>query len=83
MDPSGHGIVDLWRSERGLICIVALVLATVLFGVERLSSSEWIEITKWLVITYIGGKTVTSAIETITRGKSDTPPAPTVASSKP
>lgn len=78
---SGGALVDLFRSERGLICVFALVCATVMFGQGHLTAEQWQDYTWKLVLVYVGGKTVTSAIETVTRGRLGTlgegqPPVP-------
>lgn len=58
-------LTDLWKSERGLVCIVALICVTVVFGLGRITSDQWLESMKWIITVYVGGKSLTSAVETI------------------
>lgn len=67
-------ITDLWRSERGLLCLALIIAATVLAAMSVLTTAEWLDYTKWIFLTYVVGKSVTSAVETI-KGQ-PIPPAP-------
>lgn len=66
-------ITDLWKSERGLLALAILVSATVLEGIGHLTSDQWIELVKWVAAFYVGGKTLSSIAETVTRSKSEPP----------
>lgn len=56
-------IADLWKSERGLLCLVILLMATILCVLDKLPVSEWSSMVLYIYGTYVVGKTVTGAIE--------------------
>lgn len=70
-------VTDLWKSERGLVAIVVLLGATVLEALGHLTSDQWVELVKWVLTVYVGGKTASSIAETVTRARNapDTVPA--------
>jgi hypothetical protein len=68
-------ITDLWKSERGLLCLALIIAASVLAVMSVLTKQDWLDYTKWIFITYVAGKSVTSAVETM-KGSSAPAPAP-------
>lgn len=65
------GTVDLLNSERGTLCVVLVIASTILVALGKISAQEWLEYTKWIAVTLVAGKTITSAIETMTSAKTD------------
>lgn len=59
-----QGAKDLIASERGVFCILVLVCVTVLAALSVITGADWLDFTKWLTVTLVGSKTVTTAIET-------------------
>jgi hypothetical protein len=70
-----QGFKDLIASERGIFCIAALVFATALVVVGKLTGELWLDFVKWLVGALVASKTVTTAVETVTMRKPQNPPA--------
>lgn len=52
---------DLWGSERGLVAIALIGAATVLAAMSVITADQWLDYSKWIFVTYVAGKTVTSA----------------------
>lgn len=53
-------LLDLWKSERGLVAITLIASATVALALGVISTDQWIDYTKWLFAAYAAGKTATS-----------------------
>lgn len=53
---------DLWQSERGLVAIALIAAISVMLGLGRITSDQWTDYTKWIFLTYVGGKTITGAV---------------------
>lgn len=70
-----NGISDLLHSERGSFCALALIAGTVLAVVGRIDGTAWLEFTKWLSVTLVASKTVTTAVETYVTEKPQIPTA--------
>ncbi len=64
-------IKDLWASERGLLCLAIIVAATVLRGLAMMTTDQWIELVKWVFVTYAAAKTVTGAFQIAKGGTAD------------
>lgn len=58
-----RGALDLLESERGVFAILIVVAATVLTAVGKLSTEDWLTFVKWISVTLIASKTVTTAIQ--------------------
>lgn len=71
-------IADIWKSERGLVVLVLTACTTLFVGLGRMTIDQWLEFEKWLSIAYIGSKTLTGSVETITEGKKTTATADAV-----
>lgn len=56
-------ITDLWKSERGMVCIVSLALVTVTFNLGQITSEQWESLLKWIIGGYTAAKTVSSVVE--------------------
>jgi len=56
-------LTDLWKSERGLLTALILIAAGVLAGLGILTADQWMDFTKFIFVTYVSGKTVTSAFQ--------------------
>ena len=65
------GTVDLLNSERGTLCVVLVIASTILVALAKISPEAWLEYTKWIAVTLVAGKTITSALETMTSAKTD------------
>ena len=59
------GLKDLLASERGVISLAAILAATVLVALGKLSATQWLAFVQALVMALVASKTVTGAIETI------------------
>lgn len=59
------GLWDLLGSERGVITIAAILGATVLVALGRLTADQWLTFVQAIVMTLIAGKTVSHAVETL------------------
>lgn len=73
------GITDLLKSERGIIAILTLLAATVLTAIGTLPVDGWKELVQWLLVVYIGGKSLTGVAVAI----ANRPSNPTVAVTPP
>lgn len=67
-------IIDLWKSERGLIMVALIAAATTLTAVHIVTVDQWLEYTKWIFVTYVAGKTVTSSVALATTAPTSPPP---------
>lgn len=78
------GIKDLLTSERGVFSLLALVAATVLVIIGRLTGADWLDFTKYLVGFLVASKTVTTAVEvaTLKKPQIDRPPTIPTATAK-
>ena len=78
---SSGAIADLWRSERGLLCLVILLAATILAALNVLPVGEWKSLVLYVYGTYVVGKTATGVIEVWKGGKptTDSPASDTTA----
>lgn len=55
-------LLDLWKSERGLIAVALIAAATTLCGFGIIDVTAWLDYTKWIFVTYAAAKTVTGAV---------------------
>ena len=67
-------ILDLWKSERGLVAVALIAAATTLCGLGIIPVEQWLDYTKWIFVTYAAAKTVTGAVG-IASAQPKTPPA--------
>ncbi len=65
-------IKDLFGSERGLLGLMLIVCCTVLAALGNVTFDDWQNYTKWVFLIYVGGKTVTGAVQ-IAKGTSKDP----------
>lgn len=56
-------LVDLWKSERGLIAVALILAATTLSAVGTITAPQWLEFTKWIFVAYASAKTISSVAE--------------------
>lgn len=68
------GFKALLGSEKGLVCLLVLIAATVLAGLKILPINEWRDMSLYVLGIYVGGKTITGAITAITGRPSVLPP---------
>lgn len=69
MDPSlltaaaeqPNALRDLWRSERGLMCLLILAAATALVLTGRMTTEQWTTFVQWVFATYVIGKSISGA----------------------
>ena len=69
-----QGAVDLLESERGIFCLLALVAVTVLAALSVVTGADWLDFAKWLTVTLVGSKTITTAVDSL-KGNAPTPRA--------
>lgn len=69
------GISDLLASERGAFCIALLIASTVLVIINKLDAQMWVDLMKYVGVTLIASKAVTTAVETYTTKKPQIPVA--------
>lgn len=65
-------ILDLWKSERGLIAVALIIAATTLSALGVIAVDQWLDYTKWIFVTYAAAKTVTGAVGIATSQPKDT-----------
>jgi len=75
-----QGAKDLIASERGVFCIVLVVAATILAALKIITGADWLSFANVTLVTLVGSKTVTSAIESW-KGKDPAPTPPPSAQS--
>lgn len=73
-------LTDIFKSERGFFTILLVVAATVLCAIGKLDVTDWTAYTKWALLIYTAGKTVTGGISAITGKDTDGIPAPKTSS---
>ena len=61
---------DLLGSERGLIGLLLIICCTVLAAMNRMTFDDWQSYTMWIFGIYVGGKTITGAVQ-IAKGKTE------------
>lgn len=66
-----QGTIDLLNSERGTLCVLLVLAATILAIIGLLAVDEWVSYTKWIATVLVASKTVTAAVETM---RSNQPP---------
>ena len=69
-----QGLIDLLASERGVAWLLLLAVTTVLFVMRLLGADQWIDFAKYITITLIASKTVTTAVETYVTKQPQNPP---------
>lgn len=74
------GFSDLVESERGVFCIMILIAVTLLAIVKVISGADWVNFTKWLTVTLVGSKTLTTAVDLWKNGQAQPVPPPTAQS---
>ncbi len=67
------GVKDLLESERGWFCLAVLACATLLVALKAITGADWISIVKYLVVTLVASKTLTTLTGTAPVG--DSPPS--------
>lgn len=58
-------LADIWKSERGLLCLVILLTATVLAGIGRMTTDQWISMVQWVFGIYAGSKAITTSVDSL------------------
>lgn len=71
---------DLFNSERGLLTILLVIASTVLCAIGKLDVTDWTTYTKWALLIYTTGKTVTGVASSITGKDTDGVAAPKTSS---
>lgn len=72
-------ILDLWKSERGLVAIALIAAATAGLLTTHLTTEQWLDYTRWIFVTYVAAKTVTGAVGLVTSSNSGAATTPPVA----
>ena len=54
-------ITNLLNSEKGVMGLALLVGVTVLAGLGRVTSEDWLSYTQWIFGIYVGGKSIQGA----------------------
>ena len=68
-------IKDLFASERGFLALILVIAATVLAGLDRMTTDQWTSFVELIFAAYVGGKTITSAVGLIKGGPAEPTPA--------
>ncbi len=55
-------ILDLLKSERGILTILLVIASVVLSAIGVITPQQWLDYTKWIFVTYVAGKTITGAV---------------------
>jgi len=63
------GIKDLFASERGVFAIALLIAATIFVVLGDMTIDQWTSFMQWIGGALILGKTVTTAVEMLTKPK--------------
>lgn len=58
--PIGNAIQGIWNSEKGFLTALALIGATVLCAIGRMTIDQWTGFVEIIMVAYIGGKTITT-----------------------
>jgi len=66
-------LLDLWKSERGLVLVALIVAVTTLCGLGYVSPTQWLDYTKWIFAAYVAGKTITGSVQLATSTPDDQP----------
>lgn len=69
-------IIDLWKSERGLMAMALIIASFVLTLTGKVSTEVWVDYSKWIFVTYAAAKAVTSVAETRAGRETDLDGAP-------
>lgn len=56
-------IKDLFASERGFLTLGIIIAATVLAAMAVMTVDQWTSFVQFIFVTYVGGKTVTGAVQ--------------------
>lgn len=64
-----QGIHDLFDSERGVFCVLLVVIAAAFVIVGKMTVDQWINFVQVIGVALVGSKTVTGVAETIAAGK--------------
>jgi hypothetical protein len=70
-----QGAIDLLESERGIFCILLIIAVTLLAALRIITGADWIDFAKWIAITLVASKTVTTALDQVKRGPAPEKPA--------
>jgi hypothetical protein len=76
-------ILDLWKSERGLVAVALIAAATAGLLTTHLTTEQWLDYTRWIFVTYVAAKTVTGAVGLVTSPNSSATTPPVVALAPP
>lgn len=61
-------VADIWKSERGLLCLVIILASTVLAWRGILAVADWQQMIIYIFGTYVVGKTATG-VASILKGQ--------------
>lgn len=56
-------LTGILNSKRALLCVTLIIAATVLAAMAVFTKQDWIDYTKYIVTIWVGGETVTKAME--------------------
>jgi hypothetical protein len=57
------GFSDLLGSERGVFCVLALIVASLMVATGKLTPEMWLDFMKYLTGALVASKTVTTAVQ--------------------
>lgn len=60
---------SFWHSEKAVAVGLLVVGATVMVFTGEITPEEWMDYTKFLAVTYVGGKTVQGVAEMVSKKK--------------
>lgn len=68
-----NALRDLFGSERGFFALLLVVAATLLAALGKMTTDQWQSFAIWIFGIYVGGKTVTGAVDVIKNGSASAP----------
>lgn len=68
-----NALRDLFGSERGFFALLLVVAATLLAALGKMTTDQWQSFAIWIFGIYVGGKTVTGAVDVIKNGGTSAP----------
>jgi hypothetical protein len=68
-------LADFWKSEKGLLTLAIIICATVLAGLNRMTTDQWTSFVQIIFGAYVVGKTATGVAQ-IVKGQPITGEAP-------
>lgn len=71
-----NALRDLLGSERGFFALLLVIASTVLAALGKMTIDQWQSFAIWIFGIYVGGKTVTGAVDVLKNGGAAPEPKP-------